>query len=82
MGGADHYYLNYAVLHTPLNNSADIKYGPGEVKTGCSIYSFVQRFARWDKAAPVATLRDSFLSVDAHLICRDRVRGHTQITRT
>eukprot|EP00966_Prymnesium_polylepis_P252658 5840919-Prymnesium_polylepis.1 len=65
-GGADH-YLNYAVLHTPLNNSSEFRYGPGEVKMillGRAVHGFVQRFARWDKAAPAATPRDAFLSVE------------------
>tara|TARA_B110001452_G_C15216420_1_gene421839 strand:+ start:1061 stop:1678 length:618 start_codon:yes stop_codon:yes gene_type:complete len=47
--GANH-YLNYMVLHAKLNNSAEFKYGPGEVKfaaVGQKQWRFITKFHRW-----------------------------------
>ena len=66
-GGADH-YLNYMALHRPLNNSAEFRYGPGEVKMillGAHKFAFVQRFARWDKATDPSMPRDAFLKIES-----------------
>ena len=66
-GGADH-YLNFMVLHRVLNNAAEFRYGPGEVKMillGAHKFGFVQRFARWDRATDATIPRDIFLKIES-----------------
>jgi len=66
-GGADH-YLNYCVLLRVLNNCAEFKYGPGEVKLallGRHKYAFVQRFARWNTVVRGSAPRDAFLRIES-----------------
>lgn len=66
-GGVDHYF-NFMVLHRVLNNAAEFRYGPGEVKMillGAHKFAFVQRFARWDRATDSATPRDAFLKIES-----------------
>jgi len=48
-GGTDH-YINFMILPKLLNNAAEFRYGPGEVKMitlTLPKYQLVQRFARW-----------------------------------
>tara|TARA_B100000575_G_C23093790_1_gene630715 strand:+ start:335 stop:1621 length:1287 start_codon:yes stop_codon:yes gene_type:complete len=66
-GGADH-YANFMVLFSALNNSAEFRYGPGEVKMitlGAVKYRLVQRFAKWDRAQPGSAPRDSFFKIES-----------------
>ena len=66
-GGADH-YINFMVLFTQLNNSAEFRYGPGEVKMitlGKNKYQLVQRFARWDQKAGGNVPRDEFFKIES-----------------
>jgi hypothetical protein len=66
-GGKDH-YLNYLVLFTTLNNSAEFRYGPGEVKmiiVGSHKYRFIQRFNKWATTVSSDTPLDGFLKIES-----------------
>lgn len=66
-GGADH-YINFMVLPTLLNNAAEFRYGPGEVKMitlGPVKYQLVQRFAKWHMGADQDVPRDAFWKIEA-----------------
>lgn len=66
-GGADH-YINFMVLQTLVNNAAEFRYGPGEVKMitlGLAKYQLVQRFARWIQLVGKDVPRDAFWKIEA-----------------